>query len=76
MINDVEEMLADYHMKVLKTYNKELNDETAAKLLTQNAMNAKARARFDRVKGLYKGKGEQLHRAYRWSSIYFRRDTK
>jgi hypothetical protein len=69
-------MLANYHMKVLKTYNKEMNDEAAAKLKTQNEMNAKARAKFDRVKGLYKGKGEQLHRAYRWNSIYYNRRTK
>jgi len=76
VINDVEEMLANYHMKVLKTYNKELNDEPAAKLLTQASMNAKAMAKFERVKGLYKGKGEQLHRAHRWSSVYYRRDNK
>jgi predicted Zn-dependent protease len=45
VINDIEEMLAAYHHKVVKTYDKELHDEKEAKLKTVVEMNAEARAK-------------------------------
>jgi len=75
--NDVEEMLANFHLKVLNIYNKELNDEAAARLITQKVHIAKAKAKYDKVMGLYKGKGEQLHRAYHFGySYYNKRDNR
>jgi hypothetical protein len=39
-------------------------------------MDAKAVAAFEGMKSLYKGKGEQLHRSYHWSSIYLDRRSR
>lgn len=62
--NDIEEMIANYHIKVAKVFDKERNDEAGARLKTKKQVIDKAQAAFDRCRLLYKGKGEQLHRPY------------
>lgn len=76
MTNDIETMLAVFHQKKSKVFLKEVTNEKDAKLKTRAAMDAKAVAAFEGLKALYKGKGEQLHRSYHFSSFYFDRRSR
>jgi len=61
---DVYVVLAEYCQKTLKVHKDSGIDEKAANVTTRKAQEAKWKAAFDEIKGLYKGKGERLHKTH------------
>jgi hypothetical protein len=70
MASDIDEMLGTYAQKVAKVFLKQTNNEKEAGLMTLAEATAVAQAKLKKVRDVYKGKGESLHRAYRFSMYY------
>jgi len=59
---DVYRLIALHAQKNVKVYTGDAADEEAAKLITRKAHEKRMREALEKMKALYKGKGEVLHR--------------
>lgn len=60
---DCYRLLALWAQSNLNVYKSDAADEAAAKVVTQKAHDEKLKAKVDEMNGVYKGKGEALHKA-------------